>query len=77
MEANIDVVIGRAPISIDELVNLEKSKLIALIENEETTVYLKSNDEIIASGSMVKVDGQLYVLIESVESELILKDEEE
>lgn len=66
MRIAIDVVIANCTMTLDELNQLQTSQIKPINDFVQSEVLLKSGNELIATGTLVKVDDQFYVSIEQV-----------
>lgn len=66
MRIAIDVVIANCTMTLDELHRLQTSQIKPINDFVQSEVLLKSGNELIATGTLVKVDDQFYVSIEQV-----------
>lgn len=66
MRIAIDVVIANCTMTLDELNRLQTSQIKPVNDFVQSEVLLKSGNELIATGTLVKVDDQFYVSIEQV-----------
>jgi len=66
MLITIDVVIANCTMTLDELNHLQMSQIKPINDFVQSEVLLKSCNELIATGTLVKVDDQFYVSIEQV-----------
>ncbi|MGW7678691.1 FliM/FliN family flagellar motor switch protein [Shewanella sp. S23-S33] len=66
MRIAIDVVVANCIMTLDELNSLQKSQIKPVNDFVQSEVLLKSGNELIATGTLVKVDDQFYVSIEQV-----------
>ncbi len=66
MRIAIDVVIANCTMTFDELNRLQTSQIKPVNDFVQSEVLLKSGNELIATGTLVKVDDQFYVSIEQV-----------
>lgn len=66
MRIAIDVVIANCIMTLDELNRLQTSQIKPVNDFVQSEVLLKSGNELIATGTLVKVDDQFYVSIEQV-----------
>lgn len=64
MRIAIDVVIANCTMTLDELNRLQHSQLKPVNDFVQSEVLLKSGNELIATGILVKVDEQFYVSID-------------
>ncbi|MCX9560034.1 FliM/FliN family flagellar motor switch protein [Vibrio cholerae] len=66
MKIAIDVVIGHCTMTLSELHQLQSGKIKPFSDFIQSQVMLKSGNELIAVGTLVKVDDQYCVSIEQV-----------
>ena len=66
MRISIDVVIANCTMSLAELTRLQDSQLKPVNDFIQSEVLLKSGNQLIATGILVKVDNQFYVSIDQV-----------
>ncbi|ASU22415.1 type III secretion protein [Vibrio qinghaiensis] len=66
MKIAIDVVIGHCTMTLNELQQLQKGQIKSFPDFTQSQVMLKSGNELIAIGTLVKVDDQYCVSIEKV-----------
>ncbi|EGR1312209.1 FliM/FliN family flagellar motor switch protein, partial [Vibrio cholerae] len=66
MKISIDVVVAHCTMTLDELLNLQKSQIKPCESFVQSKAILKSGGEIIAVGTLVKVDDQYCVSIEDI-----------
>ncbi|AVI67771.1 type III secretion protein [Shewanella sp. WE21] len=66
MLISIDVVIANCTMTLDELNRLKTSQIKPINDFIQSEVLLKSGNELIATGTLIKVDEQFYVSIEHV-----------
>ena len=66
MKISIDVVIANCNMTLDELNNLNNGQIKSLDDFVQSEVMLKSGNELIATGILIKVDDQFCVAIENV-----------
>ena len=66
MRIAIDVVIANCTMTLDELNCLQSSQVKPVNDFVQSEVLLKSGNELIATGTLVKVDDQFYVAIDQV-----------
>lgn len=66
MKINIDVVIASASMSLDELLHLQTGQVKNIDNFVQSEVILKSGNELIATGTLIKVDEQFCISIEQV-----------
>lgn len=66
MKIAIDVVIGHCTMTLNELQQLQKGKIKSLSDFVQSQVMLKSGNELIAIGALIKVDDQYCVSIDQV-----------
>ncbi|WP_394201516.1 FliM/FliN family flagellar motor switch protein [Shewanella waksmanii] len=66
MRVVIDVVIANCTMTLEELNNLHQNQLKELTDFNQSEVLLKSGNQLIATGLLVKADDQLYVSVDQV-----------
>ncbi|WP_247651589.1 FliM/FliN family flagellar motor switch protein [Shewanella oncorhynchi] len=66
MRIAIDVVIANCTMTLDELNHLQTSQIKPVNDFVQSEVLLKSGNELIATGTLIKVDDLFYVSIEQV-----------
>lgn len=66
MKIAIDVVIGHCSMTLGELNQLQKGQIKLFSDFVQSQVMLKSGNELIAIGTLVKVDDQYCVSIDEV-----------
>ncbi|WP_404272979.1 FliM/FliN family flagellar motor switch protein [Vibrio cholerae] len=66
MKISIDVVIGHCTMTLRELHQLQNGQIKSFSDFVQSQVMLKSGNELIAVGTLVKVDDQYCVSIEQV-----------
>lgn len=66
MKIAIDVVIGHCTMTLSELHQLQNGQIKSFSDFVQSQVMLKSGNELIAVGTLVKVDDQYCVSIEQV-----------
>lgn len=68
MRINIDIVVANCLMTFDELNHLHKGQVKELSNFIQSEVLLKSGSEIIATGTLVKVDDNYCVSINKINS---------
>ncbi|EHD7114019.1 FliM/FliN family flagellar motor switch protein [Vibrio cholerae] len=66
MKVALDVVIGHSNLSLDELNQLNKGKMVKIEDFVQSQVMLKSGNELVATGQLIKVDDQYAVIVDFV-----------
>ncbi|OCQ52586.1 Surface presentation of antigens (SPOA) [Photorhabdus australis subsp. thailandensis] len=66
MRVKLDVVVANCSMTLDELIHLQKGQVKSLTNFVQSEVILKSGNEVIATGILVKVDEQFCVAIDQV-----------
>ncbi|EGQ9436827.1 FliM/FliN family flagellar motor switch protein [Vibrio cholerae] len=66
MKVALDVVIGHSNLSLDELNQLNKGKMVKIEDFVQSQVMLKSGNELVATGQLIKVDDQYAVTVDFV-----------
>lgn len=66
MKIAIDVVIGHCTMTLSELHKLQNGQIKSFSDFVQSQVMLKSGNELIAIGTLIKVDDQYCVSIEQV-----------
>ena len=66
MRIALDVVVAHCSMTLDELTHLQKGSLINVDDFVQSEVLLKSGNELVATGTLVKVDDQYAVSIDNV-----------
>lgn len=66
MKIAIDVVIGHTTLTLEQLNNLHKGQVKPLTDFVQSSVMLKSGNELIATGTLIKFDDEYGVLIEEI-----------
>lgn len=67
----VDVVLGEAKMSIEELMALEPGEIVALEETAKDLVDIYVSDRLMARGRLVIADGQLGVNLTEIVDERI------
>lgn len=68
MKVAIDVVIGHTSLTLEQLNRLNKGQVKPLTDFVQSSVMLKSGNELIATGTLVKIEEGYGVLVEEVNS---------
>ncbi len=71
MKIAIDVVVGKCSMSLQELLELNKGSNIKIDNFVQTQVQLKSGNELIATGTLIKVDEQYLVSVENINQSML------
>ncbi|ARR51746.1 FliM/FliN family flagellar motor switch protein (plasmid) [Photobacterium damselae subsp. damselae] len=66
MKIALDVVIADCNLSLDELNQLSKGKIVKIEDFVQSQVMLKSGNELVATGQLIKVDNQYAVMIDFI-----------
>ncbi|AGB12600.1 FliM/FliN family flagellar motor switch protein [Vibrio parahaemolyticus] len=66
MKVELDVVIAHCQLSLDELNQLSKGKMVKIEDFIQSQVMLKSGNELVATGQLFKVDDQYAVAVDFV-----------
>ncbi|CAQ85532.1 MULTISPECIES: FliM/FliN family flagellar motor C-terminal domain-containing protein [Photorhabdus] len=66
MRVKLDVVVANCSMTLDELIHLQKGQVKSLMNFVQSEVILKSGNQVIATGILVKVDEQFCVAIDQV-----------
>ncbi|AMF96294.1 MULTISPECIES: FliM/FliN family flagellar motor switch protein [Vibrio harveyi group] len=66
MKIAIDVVIGHTTLTLEQLKQLHKGQVKPLTDFVQSSVMLKSGNELIATGTLIKVDESYGVLVDEV-----------
>ncbi|TOG13628.1 type III secretion protein [Vibrio parahaemolyticus] len=66
MKIAIDVVIAHCSMTLEELLHLQKGNMIKIDDFVQSEVMLKSGNELIATGTLFKIDDQYGVSIDNV-----------
>ncbi|EOW9454999.1 FliM/FliN family flagellar motor switch protein [Vibrio cholerae] len=66
MKVALDVVIAHCNLSLDELNQLSKGKMVTIEDFVQSQVMLKSGNELVATGQLIKVDDQYAVTVDFV-----------
>lgn len=66
MKVLIDVVIGHHKFTLDEIMSLNKGQIKNIDDFIQSQVMLKSGNQVIAIGTLIKVDDQFAVSIDEV-----------
>ncbi|MDE1241103.1 FliM/FliN family flagellar motor C-terminal domain-containing protein [Vibrio aestuarianus] len=66
MKILVDVVIAHCNMTLDELNHLQKGQAKMLSDFVQSEVMLKSGNELIATGTLIKIDDQYGVSIDYV-----------
>ncbi|EGQ7826020.1 FliM/FliN family flagellar motor switch protein [Vibrio parahaemolyticus] len=66
MKIAIDVVIAHCSMTLEELLHLQKGNMIKIDDFIQSEVMLKSGNELIATGTLIKIDDQYGVSIDNV-----------
>ncbi|GHZ57344.1 type III secretion protein [Vibrio cholerae] len=66
MKVALDVVIAHCNLSLDELNQLSKGKMVKIEDLVQSQVMLKSGNELVATGQLIKVDDQYAVTVDFV-----------
>ncbi|MBE4517169.1 FliM/FliN family flagellar motor switch protein [Vibrio parahaemolyticus] len=66
MKIAIDVVIAHCSMTLEELLRLQKGNMIKIDDFVQSEVMLKSGNELIATGTLIKIDDQYGVSIDNV-----------
>ncbi|HGS4918630.1 TPA: FliM/FliN family flagellar motor switch protein [Vibrio cholerae] len=66
MKVALDVVIAHCNLSLDELNQLSKGKMVKIEDFVQSQVMLKSGNELVATGQLIKVDDQYAVTVDFV-----------
>lgn len=66
MKIAIDVVIAHCAMTLEELLHLQKGNMIKIDDFVQSEVMLKSGNELIATGTLIKIDDQYGVSIDNV-----------
>lgn len=66
MKVALDVVIAHCNLSLDELNQLSKGKMVKFEDFVQSQVMLKSGNELVATGQLIKVDDQYAVTVDFV-----------
>ncbi|NRN30733.1 FliM/FliN family flagellar motor C-terminal domain-containing protein [Photorhabdus heterorhabditis] len=66
MRVKLDVVVANCSMTLDELIHLQKGQVKSLMNFVQSEVILKSGNEVIATGILVKIDEQFCVAIDQV-----------
>ena len=66
MKIAIDVVIAHCSMTLEELLRLQKGNMIKIDDFVQSEVMLKSGNELIATGTLIKIDVQYGVSIDNV-----------
>ncbi|ENM5847569.1 FliM/FliN family flagellar motor switch protein [Vibrio mimicus] len=66
MKIAIDVVIAHCSMTLEELLHLQKGNMIKVDDFVQSEVMLKSGNELIATGTLIKIDDQFGVSIDNV-----------
>ncbi|ELJ8538565.1 FliM/FliN family flagellar motor switch protein [Vibrio cholerae] len=66
MKVALDVVIAHCNLSLDELNQLSKGKMVKIEDFVQSQVMLKSGNELVATGQLIKVDDQYAVIVDFV-----------
>ncbi|GEM77461.1 FliM/FliN family flagellar motor switch protein [Vibrio sagamiensis] len=66
MKIAVDVVVGHTTMTLEELNQLHKGQIKPLSDFVQSEVMLKSGNELIATGTLVKVGEQFCVSIDDI-----------
>ncbi|MDN3612022.1 FliM/FliN family flagellar motor C-terminal domain-containing protein [Vibrio ostreicida] len=66
MKIAVDVVIGHTTMTLNELNQLHKGQVKPIADFIQSEVMLKSGNELIATGTLIKVDEQYCVSIDKI-----------
>ncbi|EGQ9697503.1 FliM/FliN family flagellar motor switch protein [Vibrio parahaemolyticus] len=66
MKIAIDVVIAHCSMTLEELLHLQRGNMIKIDDFVQSEVMLKSGNELIATGTLIKIDDQYGVSIDNV-----------
>ncbi|EGQ7740987.1 FliM/FliN family flagellar motor switch protein [Vibrio parahaemolyticus] len=66
MKIALDVVIAHCSMTLEELLHLQKGNMIKIDDFVQSEVMLKSGNELIATGTLIKIDDQYGVSIDNV-----------
>ncbi|AWA90228.1 TPA: type III secretion protein [Vibrio parahaemolyticus] len=66
MKIAIDVVIAHCSMTLEDLLHLQKGNMIKIDDFVQSEVMLKSGNELIATGTLIKIDDQYGVSIDNV-----------
>ena len=66
MKIAVDVVVGHTTMTLEELNQLHKGQIKPLSDFVQSEVMLKSGNELIATGTLVKIDEQFCVSIDDI-----------
>jgi flagellar motor switch/type III secretory pathway protein FliN len=66
MKVVLDVVIGRAKCTLKELQEMHHGSLINIEDFIQSEVYLKSGTQVIATGTLTRMNDQYLVLIDTI-----------
>lgn len=66
MKIALDVVIAHCNLTLDELNQLNKGKMLKIDDFVQSEVMLKSGNELVATGRLIKVDDQYAVTVDFV-----------
>ena len=66
MKIAVDVVVGHTTMTLDELNQLQSGQVKSLTDFVQSQVMLKSGNELIATGTLIKVDEQYCVSIDEI-----------
>ncbi|MCX8985949.1 FliM/FliN family flagellar motor switch protein [Citrobacter portucalensis] len=70
MNIKIDIVIAHCIMTLDELNHLQSGKIKPVSDFLQSEVMLKSGNELIATGVLIKVDDQYCVSINKINQKL-------
>ncbi|GHW44706.1 putative Type III secretion protein Spa33 [Vibrio cholerae] len=66
MKIALDVVIAHCNLSLDELNQLSKGRIVKIEDFVQSQVMLKSGNELVATGQLIKVDDLYAVAVDFV-----------
>ncbi|AMG31621.1 type III secretion protein [Grimontia hollisae] len=66
MKIALDVVIAHCNLTLDELNQLNKGKMLKIDDFVQSEVMLKSGNELVATGRLIKVDDQYAITVDFV-----------
>ncbi|AUI86419.1 type III secretion protein [Vibrio azureus] len=69
MKIAVDVVVGHTTMTLEELNQLHKGQIKPLSDFVQSEVMLKSGNELIATGTLVKIDDQFCVSVDNINKE--------
>ncbi|RTZ16938.1 FliM/FliN family flagellar motor switch protein [Vibrio aquaticus] len=66
MDIDIDIVIANCKLSLNELNNLQSGEIKNIENFSQSSVQLKSGNQLVAEGTLLNLDGEFVVAIDGV-----------